>query len=264
MIRVGIGGWTYEPWRGAFYPRDLAYAKELEYASRHLTSIEINSTYYGTQKAEIFARWRDATPAGFVFSVKGSRLVKNRRVLADAGPSITRFFASGLMALGEKLGPINWQFLPTKRYEHDDFENFLKLLPQKVDGHPIRHAVEVRHDSFRVAEFVALLRAYNVSAVVADGDEFAQILDVTASFVYVRLQRCSEDVKTGYNAEALETWAERARKWSEGRSPDDLPRIHDPEPRPPSSRDVFLYMINGFKPRAPIAAMALIERLQSL
>lgn len=253
MIRVGIGGWNYEPWRGSFYPCGLAHAKELEYASRHLTSIEINSTYYGAQKSESFARWREATPAGFVFSVKGSRFITNRRVLAEAGPSIARFFESGVMALEEKLGPVNWQFLPTKRYERDDFEEFLKLLPREVGGYPIRHVVEVRHDSFRVAEFIALLRAYKVGVVVTDAEEFPQISDVTAPFVYVRLQRCAADIDTGYSSEALGTWAERARRWSDGAKPGD--------PRPRESRDVFIYMINGFKPKAPIAAVALIERL---
>jgi uncharacterized protein YecE (DUF72 family) len=261
MIRIGVGGWTYEPWRGAFYPRGLPHAKELEYASRHLTSIEINSTYYGTQKAESFARWRDATPIGFAFSIKGSRFVTNRRVLADAGPSIAHFFASGVMALQDRLGPINWQFLPTKRFEPDDFESFLKFLPEKVDGHPIRHTVEVRHESFRVAEFIALLRAYNVAAVVTDSENLPQIADITAPFVYVRLQRCSEDVETGYSTDTLKIWAERLRKWSKGHAPDDLPVLHEPEEDSPSSRDVFVYMINGFKPKAPIAAMALMQHL---
>ncbi len=247
MIYVGIGGWTYEPWRGTFYPVGLAHAKELEYASHQLTSIEINSTYYGTQKAESFARWRDATPAGFVFSVKGARFITNRRVLAEAEPLIARFFASGVMTLQEKLGPVNWQFMPAKRYERDDFERFLKLLPQELHGRPIRHAVEVRHESFRTPEFMALLRDYGVAPVITDDEAFPQLPDVTTSFAYVRLRHCVQDVETGYTNEALKTWAQRARDWAEQQ-----------EPR---SRDVFLYMINGFKPKAPIAAMALIRCL---
>jgi uncharacterized protein YecE (DUF72 family) len=263
MIRVGVGGWTYEPWRGTFYSPGLAHAKELEYASRRLTTIEINSTYYGSQKAETFARWRDATPNGFVFSVKGSRFVTNRRVLAEAGPAIDRFFATGVMALREKLGPINWQFMPTKRYERSDFEKFLNLLPREVCGRRIRHAVEVRHESFQVAGFIALLRTYDVAVVVTDHPAFPRISDITAPFVYARLQRCSEEVETGYTRETLEEWGERARGWSEGGVAEDLPRLLPPEEHAPNSRDVFLYMINGFKPRAPAAAMALMERLSS-
>lgn len=262
-IRVGIGGWTFEPWRGTFYPEGLAQKRELEYASQRLTSIEINGTYYGSQKPESFARWREETPDGFVFSLKGTRFTTNRRVLADAGPSIERFFASGVMELKEKLGPVNWQFLPTKRYDAADFEAFLKLLPKSIDGRAVRHAVEVRHESFRVPEFVALLRTYGVAAVLTDKDEFPHIHDVTAPFVYARLQRASEEEVTGYPAAALDAWAVRARQWKDGGAPNDLETIAAPETSVPKSRDVFIYMINGFKPKAPTAAMALIERLAS-
>jgi uncharacterized protein YecE (DUF72 family) len=263
-IRVGIGGWTFEPWRGVFYPKGLPQKRELEYASQQLTSIEINGTYYGSQKPESFARWREETPDGFVFAVKGTRFSTNRRVLAEAGSSIERFFASGVMELREKLGPINWQFLPTKQFDPDDFESFLKLLPGSVDGRAVRHVVEVRHDSFRIPAFIALLRAYNVAVVLTDKETFPEIPDVTAPFVYARLQRSSQDVETGYAAKALDTWAGRARAWSAGGTPADLDRIGDPEERAPAARDVFIYMINGFKPKAPAAAMALIERLPSL
>jgi uncharacterized protein YecE (DUF72 family) len=262
-IRVGIGGWTFEPWRGAFYPSDLAQKRELEYASRKLTSIEINGTYYGSQKPESFARWRDETPDGFVFSLKGPRFTTNRRVLAEAAPSIERFFASGVTELKDKLGPVNWQFLPTKKFDPEDFEAFLKLLPPSVDGRPIRHVVDVRNESFRVPGFVALLRRYGIAAVVTDKEGLPQIPDVTAPFVYARLQRSAEDVETGYEAAALDAWAKRARLWSEGGIPDDLEPAGDPEKKPPKHRDVFVYMINGFKPKAPAAAMALIERLSS-
>jgi len=262
-IRVGIGGWTSEPWRGVFYPANLVQKRELEYASARLTTIEINGTYYGSQKPESFARWRDDTPDSFVFSVKGPRFTTNRRVLAEAGPSIERFFAGGVLELKDKLGPINWQFLPTKKFDPDDFAAFLKLLPARVDGRDIRHVVEVRHDSFRVPEFVGLLRTCRIATVVTDGDTYPQIPDVTAPFVYARLQRTSEAVETGYPADALDAWTRRARVWSKGGVPDDLDLIAEPETRPAKSRDVFVYMINGFKPKAPAAAMALIERLSA-
>jgi uncharacterized protein YecE (DUF72 family) len=260
-IRVGVGGWTFEPWRGTFYPEGLPHKRELEHASRHLTSIEINGTYYGSQKPESFARWREETPDGFVFSVKGSRFTTNRRVLAEAGPSIERFFASGVTALKEKLGPVNWQFLPTKRYDPEDFAAFLALLPAKVDGLAIRHVVEVRHDTFRVPEFVAQLREHGVGVVVTDKDEFPQINDVTAPFVYARLQRASEAIESGYAEADLAAWEKRVRHWSQGGAPDDLAPLAGPEKRPPAGRDVFVYFINGFKPKAPAAAMALIDRL---
>jgi uncharacterized protein YecE (DUF72 family) len=260
-IRVGVGGWTFEPWRGAFYPKGLAQKRELEYAGQHLTSIEINGTYYGSQKPESFARWREETPKGFVFSVKGTRFSTNRRVLAEAGQSIERFIRSGIVELKEKLGPINWQFLPTKQLDIKDFEAFLKLLPQSHEGHSLAHVVEVRHASFQVPEFVDLLRSYKVAAVYTDKDKFPQIPDVTASFVYARLQQASEKIETGYPPKALDEWAKRAKLWSEGGRPDDLNLVGSPESKPPKSRDVFIYMINGFKPNAPAAAMALIERL---
>ncbi|HUZ91345.1 MAG TPA: DUF72 domain-containing protein [Methylocella sp.] len=263
MIRVGIGGWTFAPWRGTFYPKGLAQKRELEYASQQLTSIEINGTYYGSQKAESFARWREETPEGFVFALKGPRFTTNRRILAEAGSSIERFFTSGVMNLKDKLGPVNWQFLPAKRFDPADFEAFLKLLPKNVEGHPICHVVEVRHETFRTAEFVALLRAYGIGVVLTDKDGFPHIPDVTSSFVYARLQRSSEDEKRGYPAEALALWAQRAFAWSQGKVPNDLEPVAGPEMSPPKSRDVFIYFINGFKPKAPAAAMALIERLSS-
>lgn len=261
-IRVGIGGWTFEPWRGTFYPKDLAQKRELEYASRHLTSIEINGTYYGTQKRESFVRWREETPENFVFALKGPRFTTNRRILAEAGPSIERFLTSGVTELKEKLGPVNWQFLPTKHYDPADFEAFLELLPRSVEGCPVRHVVEVRHGSFRTAEFVALLRAYGVGVVFTDKDGFPHIPDVTSSFVYARLQCTSQNEEDGYPPKELDLWARRASAWSQGKVPEDLDRIADPEKKPPKSRDVFVYMINGFKPKAPAAAMALIRRLK--
>ncbi|MEZ5830918.1 MAG: DUF72 domain-containing protein [Dongiaceae bacterium] len=260
-IRVGIGGWTFEPWRGVFYPKELPQKRELEYASQHLTAIEINGTYYGSQKPESFARWRSETPDGFMFSVKGPRFATNRRVLAEAGDSIQRFLASGVTELKEKLGPINWQFLPTKKFDPEDFEAFLKLLPDKAGGLLLRHVVEVRHESFRVAEFIALLRKYGIATVLTDKAEFPEIPDVTAPFVYLRLQRSAEKVATGYPPKELDKWAERARAWAAGGLSGDFKTIAAPEKKALKSRDVFVYMINGFKPKAPAAAMALIERL---
>jgi uncharacterized protein YecE (DUF72 family) len=260
-IRVGIGGWTFEPWRGTFYPEGLAQKRELEYAGQHLTSIEINGTYYGSQKPASFAKWREETPDGFVFSVKGTRFTTNRRVLAEAGESIERFVTSGLLELKEKLGPINWQFLPTKQFDPNDFEAFLKLLPHSVEGHALRHVVEVRHDSFKVPEFIDLLRAYKVAVVLTDKDDFPHIHDVTAPFVYARLQKASETIETGYAPKALDQWAARAKDWAGGGAPKDLEPVGKAEAKPPKSRDVFIYMINGFKPKAPAAAMELIKRL---
>jgi uncharacterized protein YecE (DUF72 family) len=262
-IRVGIGGWTFEPWRGTFYPKGLAQKRELEYASRHLTSIEINGTYYGSQKPESFARWREETPEGFVFALKGPRFTTNRRILAEAGSSIERFFSTGVMNLKEKLGPVNWQFLPAKRFDPADFEAFLKLLPNSVEGRRVLHVVEVRHEGFRTAEFVDLLRAYKTGVVLTDKDEFPNIPDVTSPFVYIRLQRALEDEESGYPAAALDVWAQRASAWSQGKVPDDLEPLAGPEKRPPKSRDVFIYFINGFKPKAPAAAMAFIEKFSA-
>ncbi len=260
-IRVGIGGWTFEPWRGTFYPKDLTQKRELEYAGQKLTAIEINGTYYGSQKPESFARWRAETPEGFVFSVKGPRFATNRGKLAEAGSSIERFFASGVTELKEKLGPINWQLLPTKKFDPDDFEAFLKLLPDKAGGLAIRHVVEVRHESFRVPEFVALLRKYGIATVLTDKAEFPEIPDVTADFVYLRLQRSQEKVATGYPPTELDAWAERARSWAAGGAPKEPTPIGAAEKKAPTSRDVFIFMINGFKPKAPAAAMALIDRV---
>lgn len=261
-IRVGIGGWTFEPWRGTFYPPSLPQKRELEYASRRLTSIEINGTYYGTQKRDSFIRWRDETPEDFVFSLKGPRFTTNRRVLAEAGSSIERFLTSGVLELGEKLGPINWQMQPTKQFDPEDFEAFLKLLPAQMEGRALRHVVEVRHASFARPEFIALLRTYGIGVVMADHATYPRIPDPTAPFVYARLQGASEQEETGYSSAALAQWVERARAWAAGEPPSGLPLIAGPEPKPPRSRDVFIYMINGFKPKAPAAAMALIEGLR--
>ena len=260
MIRVGIGGWVYEPWRGTFYPKGLAQVRELAHASRSVTSIEINSTFYASQKPASFRRWAAETPDDFVFSLKGPRYATHRRVLAEARSSTERFFASGITELKHKLGPVLWQLPPTKAFNVDDFTAFLELLPRALDGLPLRHAVEVRHASFLTTDFVALLRKHAVAPVLVDSDKHPMIADVTSDFVYARLQRTSEKVKTGYPPAALDTWAKRAEAFAQGGTPADLTTLAD-APRSKSKRDVFIYMISGAKVRAPAAAMALIERL---
>jgi uncharacterized protein YecE (DUF72 family) len=259
-IRIGVGGWTYEPWRGTFYPEDLPQKRELEHASRHLTSIEINGTYYGSQKPATYAKWRDETPDDFVFSLKAPRFAMNRTVLAEAGGTITRFFNSGVSELKDKLGPINWQFLPTKQFEPADFEAFLRLLPREIAGRPLRHAVEVRHESFRTPAFIALARRYGVAVVIAGDSSYPQIADLTAPFVYARIMGTKATEALGYSEAQLVRWAARASTWAAGADPDDLEYVGSrggsDEPR-----DVFLYVISGHKVHNPAAAMSLIKRL---
>lgn len=259
-IRVGIGGWTYEPWRGTFYPEGLAHARELEYASRQLTAIEINGTYYSTQKPATFAKWRDETPEGFVFSLKASRYTTNRRELADAKDSIERFLHSGVAELGPKLGPIVWQFAPTKVFDADDFGAFLALLPDKLDGLPLRHALDVRHPSFACGGYVALARQHRAATVYTDSDDYPAIADRTGGFVYARLMRASTAFKAGYAPKALDAWAGRLQAWSRGEDPADLPRVGLQAPAA-APTDVYAYFINGAKERAPAAARAMLERL---
>ncbi len=259
-VRVGIGGWTFEPWRDDFYPEGLARKRELEYASRKLTSIEVNGTFYGSQKPETFAKWHDETPEDFVFALKGPRFATNRRVLAEAGESVERFIASGVLELKDKLGPINWQFAGTKKFNPDDFEAFLKLLPHQAGGRTIRHAVEVRHDSFRTPDFVDLARRYNVAVVTAGDSDYPQIADPTASFVYLRIMGTEEGHPLGYAPKALDAWAERAKAYAAGGVPKGLHSVGGAPKAAP--RDVFLYVISGHKARNPAAAMALIKRLK--
>jgi uncharacterized protein YecE (DUF72 family) len=261
MIGIGVGGWTFEPWRGVFYPPGLTQAKELEYASRHLTSIEINGTYYGSQSPETFRKWRDATPDGFVFSVKGSRFVTNRKVLGEAKDSIAKFIDQGLLELEDRLGPILWQFAPTKKFDPGDVAAFLDLLPAIAGGRALRHVIEARHDSFVTPAFAALLRERGIGLVYAEHFTYPEMADVTADFVYARLQKGSDDIETAYPVEALDAWAERFKTWATGGQPDDLPRA-DPDVTPTkTARDVFAYVIHEGKVRAPAAAMALIDRV---
>lgn len=260
-IRSGMGGWTFEPWDTSFYPETLSKAKQLSYASRQVPTIEVNGTYYSTFKPPTFAKWAKDTPDGFIFSLKAIRFATNRRVLAEAGESVQRFLDSGVSELGDKLGPILWQFAPTKRFDADDFGAFLSLLPEKQDGVTLRHAVEVRHDSFIVPEFAALARKHNVAIVYADHAKYPAISDVTGDFVYARLQTGSDDNPDCYTPKALDQWAERVKTWAAGGEPDDLKRA-DPgtraETRP---RDVFAYFITEGKLRAPFGAMALMKRV---
>jgi uncharacterized protein YecE (DUF72 family) len=242
-ISVGIGGWVYEPWRGTFYPEGLSQKKELEFTSRRLTSIEINGTYYSSFKPESFAKWRAETPDGFVFSIKGSRYCTNRRELAGAGESVARFVGQGIAELRDRLGPVNWQFMATKKFDREDMEAFLKLLPREVDGLPLRHAIEVRHPSFKTEGFYDLARKYKAAIVFADDEDFPAIDEPTADFTYARLMRTKEHIDTGYPAADLDAFATRAKEWA-------------------TRGDVFIYFISGAKIRAPAAAQALIERLK--
>ena len=242
VVRVGIGGWTFEPWRGVFYPAGLSQKRELEFASRALTSIEINGTYYSTFKPASWSKWREETPDGFVFAVKASRYCTNRRILGEAKESIDRFIGQGLSVLGDRLGPINWQFMGTKKFDPEDFGKFLALLPQEVDGLPLRHALEVRSPTFKDPRFYDLARRHNAAIVFADDDDFPEIDEATADFTYARLMRTQENVKTGYPAADLDRWAKRAKDWAK-------------------RGDAFVYFISGAKERAPAAAQALIERV---
>jgi uncharacterized protein YecE (DUF72 family) len=243
-IRVGIGGWTYPPWRGLFYPPGLAQARELEFAARQFGAIEINATFYGRQSPQSWANWAKAVPDGFQFAIKGSRFCVTRPKLADAGEGVGNFLAQGLSALGDKLGPILWMLAARRQFDRDDIAAFLALLPTKLDGIPVRHAIEPRHDSFRDDHFFELCRDHGVAVVFGDDDEFPCIEADTASFAYARLQRMRSDVPTGYEDAALDSFADKARRWQT------------------DGRDSYVFMINGAKERAPAAALALQERLR--
>ena len=241
-IHIGVGGWSYEPWDESFYPPKLPKARQLEYAGQHLTGIEINSTYYGSQKPESFAKWTAAVPDGFTFTVKASRYATNRKVLAESAPSVEKFLGQGITQLKDRLGPILWQFMPTKKFDADDFAAFLKLLPQKQDGTALRHAVEVRHESFVTDSFVKLCRDHGVAIVEAYHDTYPLIAEATADFAYLRIQQSRADEAAGYSAAELKDWAKKAKAIAR-------------------SREVFLFFISGAKERNPAAAQALIALL---
>jgi uncharacterized protein YecE (DUF72 family) len=261
MIHVGIGGWDYDPWRGTFYPEGLAKTRQLAHLGTRLTATEINATFYKLQTPELFERWGAMVPDGFKFAIKASRFCTNRRNLGEAGESIGKFCAQGFTRLGDKLGPILWQLAPTKRFDADELRAFLMLLPTSRDGVALRHALEVRHESFKCREFVALARASNVAIVFADHDTYPEIADLTADFVYARLQRAREAEPAGYGAAALDRWAEAARGWAAGDSPSGLVYVSDAKAAK-TPRELFLFFISGDKVRNPAAAEALIGRLQ--
>jgi uncharacterized protein YecE (DUF72 family) len=263
MIYVGVGGWTFAPWRGSFYPKGLPQGQELAFASRHLTSIEINGTFYRTQKPETFRKWAGEAPDGFVFALKGPGYATNRKELRESGASIARFVESGIAELGQKLGPILWQLAATKKFDEAEIAGFLELLPRSIGDVPLRHVLEVRHDSFKTPAFIALMRRANVPVVYAHSDKYPEIADVTGDFIYARLQRSSAAHETGYAPEELEAWAKRAKAWESGGAPEDLPLIADPPPAAGQARDCFVYVISGAKERNPAAAAALIERLRA-
>ena len=242
-IRIGVGGWTYPPWRGVFYPEKHPQKKELEYASHALTAIEINATFYGRQSPKSWAAWGDVIPDGFQFAVKGSRYCVTRAKLAESGESIDNFFAQGFNVLGPKLGPILWQLAPWRKFDRDDIAAFIGLLPQELDGTLLRHTIEPRNESFRDEKFFDLCRDHNIAIAIEDSDKYPSIEADTADFAYARYQRMHEEVPTGYDDAALDGFAEKARKWRD------------------QGRDAYIFMINGAKVRAPAAALALQERL---
>jgi uncharacterized protein YecE (DUF72 family) len=243
-IRIGIGGWTFPPWRGVFYPDKLPQAKELEYASSKLGAIEINATFYGRQSPKSWANWEKIAPAGFQFAVKGSRYCVMKPRLAEAVEGLSGFFAQGFSVLGAKLGPILWQFAARRKFDPDDIAGFIDLLPEKLDGNILRHVIEPRHESFRDERFFDLCRARNIAVAFDDSEDYPCIEAETADFAYARLQRMSEELPTGYDDTALDNFAERAQRWAN------------------SGRDVYIFMINGAKVRAPAAAVALSKKLQ--
>lgn len=285
MIRIGISGWRYAPWRGVFYPEDLVQRRELEFASRALPSIEINGSFYALQRPHSYAQWYADTPRDFVFSVKAPRYITHILRLRDAEGALSNFLASGLFELREKLGPILWQFPPSMRYQRALFEPFLAALPrdteealeraqhhgERMQGRtslaidatrPMRHAVEIRNPSFVVPEFVELLREHRVALVIADtAGKWPYREDITADFVYLRLHGDKELYASGYTEPALDRWAGRIRAWSTGSQPEDAQLISDAAPPAAKSRDVFCYFDNDVKVRAPVDAQRLMEKL---
>ena len=259
-IRVGIGGWTFAPWRNNFYPAGLVQRRELEYASRHMTAIEINGTFYGTQKPETYRKWRDETPPGFVFSAKAPKRIMASRTLAKTGPQIEDFIA-GIAELGDRLGPLVWQFDQGTRLQREDFTAFLGLLPKSAGGRTLRHVLDVRDPAFVDAAFLALARGHGCATVFTDSPDHPSFADLTADFVYARLMRARAEVASGYDDNDLVLWAQRARTWAHGGEPDDLPRIEAPADPKAQPRDVFLYFISAAKERNPAAAMTLLRHL---
>lgn len=286
MIRIGISGWTYKPWRGVFYPEKLVQKRELAFAARQFRSIEINGTFYGLQKPDAFARWSEETPDDFVFAVKGSRYITHMLRLKEIERPLANFMASGLLRLGPKLGPLLWQFPPRMRFDAERFETFFRLLPADMkaasalakqhdhrldgrawlevgDNRPVRHAVEIRHESFCTPAFIELLRRYNIALVVADTPEWPLLMDVTADFVYCRLHGAEELYASGYGDNSLSMWAGRIDHWSRGTEPEDATRVLGPSKKMPQGRDVYVYFDNDIKVHAPFDAAELARRLDA-
>ncbi|HVZ09183.1 DUF72 domain-containing protein [Rhodopila sp.] len=281
-IRIGISGWTYAPWRGAFYPKGLRQKDELRYAAERFRSIEINGTFYGLQKPASFARWADETPEDFVFAVKGPRFITHVRRLRDPTAPLANFLASGLLRLGRKLGPILWQFPPGFRFDPEIMDAFLALLPRDTEAaadrarqhearikeswtktdaaRPLRHAIEIREESFRDPAFVDLLRKHGAALVCADTVKWPRLMDLTADFVYCRLHGSRELYRSGYDDAALDGWAGRVTAWARGKPMRDGDFAGKPD-RHPKRRDVFLYFDNTDKLRAPDDAAALVRKL---
>lgn len=261
MIRIGVGGWNFEPWRQSFYPEGLRQKDELAFMASQLSAVEVNGTFYRTQTPATFRNWHDATPDDFVFALKAPRYATNRKVLAEAGESIARFIDSGIAELGPKLGPILWQFAPTKRFEAEDFAAFLDLLPPRCHDMPLRHAVEVRHPSFAVPDLVTLTRERGVAIVLAGDSDYPAIPDATADFAYLRIMGTTEGYEEGYAPAALDLWAARARTIEAGGVPEGIAPVGGTGAGERKERDVFLFVIAGHKASNPLAARALRERL---
>jgi uncharacterized protein YecE (DUF72 family) len=259
-IRVGIGGWTFAPWRDNFYPKGLVQRRELEYASRHVSAIEINGTYYGAQKPATYAKWRDEAPEGFTFSAKAPMRIMQSRQLAKTGPQVEDF-VGGIAELGAKLGPLVWQFDRGLRIERGSFEEFLALLPREAGGRALRHVLDVRDPAFVDADYLALARRHGMATVFTDSGDHPSFADLTADFVYARLMRSRSGLETGYPDAELQAWATRAKQWSMGLAPPDLPYIDAASTTPAPHRDVFIYFISAAKERNPAAAMALLRLL---
>jgi uncharacterized protein YecE (DUF72 family) len=262
-IRVGIGGWTYAPWRNNFYPAGLVQRRELEYASRQLRAIEINGTFYGAQKPATYAKWAAETPAGFVFSLKAPRYITEGRRLAETGRGIEGFVHGGLAEFGDRLGPILWQLPPSRAFDPGDLAGFLDALPRQLAGRPLRHVLEVRHTSFQCEPYVSLVRTHGVPTVFTDSPSYPSLADLSGDFSYARLMRSADDIATGYAPEALDRWAAQACDWAAGKDSDALPHVAPPRPDG-RAREVFAFFIGSAKHRNPAAAMALQSRVDGL
>ncbi|MFA6229494.1 MAG: DUF72 domain-containing protein [Rhodanobacter sp.] len=261
-VRVGIGGWTYAPWRKLFYPSGLLQRRELEYASRQLRAIEINGTFYGAQKPATYAKWASETPDGFIFSLKAPRHITEGKPLAQAGRGIEAFVYGGLAEMGDRLGPILWQWPPSRRFDADDLAAFLDLLPRELAGQPLRHVLEVRHPSFACERYLELVRARGVPTVFTDSADYPSLADLSGDFSYARLMRSVDELECGYPGEALDQWSARAKQWAAGNDVIDLPHAGAPSAKGPL-RDVFVFFIGSAKHRNPAAAMALQARIDA-